>query len=234
MARLAAKITIVLVILALIFVPLAACQGPQGPAGPQGPEGPQGSKGPAGPPGPPGRNIGEAGPQGPEGPQGPQGEVGPQGPTGPIGFRGPSGPQGPRGPQGPAAQLTVCLDDTNTPTIAVTYVTYDDQEQEFDTYDDLYIMGSGFEPGQTVAISICDMNFLWTVVSADNCGAFTEDTNLDVLIEAEKEYLYNNYILPGLPVTVRAWIDRAPFGTFGPEDELWATWMLVIVDQGGG
>ncbi len=241
MARLAAKITIVLVILALIFVPLAACQGPQGPAGLQGPEGPTGPKGPDGPPGPPGRNIGEAGPVGPQGPQGLQGVVGPQGPPGPIGFRGPSGPQGPQGPQGPAAQLTVCLSASHTPPIAATYVTYD--PPSFTYTDGLYIMGSGFEPGVLVEITICDMDFAWEVAAADNCGAFAKYTTLDVLDPNQKEYLYNNYISLGLPVTVRAWVnyttyndpaDDPDLGTMVIDGELWATWMLYIVVGGLG
>jgi len=106
--RLAAGIIIVLTVLALIIVPLAACEGLQELAGPQGPAGPQGLQGPAGPQGLQGEQ-GSSGPPGPAGPQGPagaqgeqglQGPAGPVGPRGPAGLRGPAGPMGPQGPQG--------------------------------------------------------------------------------------------------------------------------------------
>jgi hypothetical protein len=95
--RTAAKILALLVILALIVVPLAACEGEQGPAGPQGQTGPAGPAGPAGDPGPPGRPGGE---QGPQGEPGPQGDPGPAGPAGPRGLTGPTGPRGLQGPPG--------------------------------------------------------------------------------------------------------------------------------------
>lgn len=82
------KLIVFLLIISLILVPLAACQGDRGPQGPQGPAGPAGPAGPQGPAGPPGRTGGA---------QGPQGE---QGPAGPVGPQGPHGERGPRGPAG--------------------------------------------------------------------------------------------------------------------------------------
>jgi len=242
MVRVGAKIVIMLIILALIFVPLAACYGPRGPAGPQGPEGPPGPKGPEGPPGPPGRNIGEPGPQGPEGPQGPQGPEGPMGPVGPTGFRGPAGPVGPSGPLGPTAQLTVCLSTNNLPAIGMTYVTYDSQGKIFTTYDNLSITGSGFPPGVLVCITICDQDFWWTEEYTDACGAFTVAANLNDFDLNQKEYLYNNYISLGRPVTVRVWVNSTTYndpaddpdlGLMVIDGELWATWMLYIVELDG-
>jgi hypothetical protein len=76
----AGKIVAFLVVIALILVPLTACQGQQGPQGPPGPTGPQGEEGERGPTGPPGE-TGPAGPQGETGPPGEQGEPGPAGPN---------------------------------------------------------------------------------------------------------------------------------------------------------
>jgi len=242
MVRIGAKIVILLVILALIFVPLAACYGPRGPAGPQGPEGPLGPKGEEGPPGPPGRTIGEPGPQGPEGPQGSQGPEGPMGPAGPTGFRGPAGPVGPSGPLGPTAQLTVCLDTDNLPPISVTYIDYDSQSKIFTFCNPLYIMGSGFEPGVLVYITICDLDFYWAEATADACGAFIVAATLNDLDLNQKEYLYDNYILTYMPVTVRVWVnyttyndpaDDPDLGVMVVDGELWATWMLYIVELDG-
>jgi hypothetical protein len=75
----AGKIIAFLIIIALIVVPLTACQGQQGPAGPPGPAGEQGPAGPAGEQGP----AGPTGPTGPEGPKGDKGDPGEQGPPGP-------------------------------------------------------------------------------------------------------------------------------------------------------
>lgn len=95
----AVKIVALLAIVALIMVPLAACDGTtQGEKGDTGLTGAQGPQGPAGSQGPRGL-TGPAGPQGPQGEPGPQGE---QGPAGPQGLRGSTGPMGLQGPAGPA------------------------------------------------------------------------------------------------------------------------------------
>jgi len=97
--QLVIKAIVFLVILSLILVPFAACDGETDltdveiPAGAQGPPGPQGD------PGPPGR-TGAQGPQGEQGPVGPQGPAGPTGPQGLIGPRGSMGPMGPPGISG--------------------------------------------------------------------------------------------------------------------------------------
>lgn len=98
--RKAVKIVVFLLIIALVMVPLTACEGPQGPKGPQGPAGPAGPAGPQGPAGPPGMAGGEQGPAGPQGEQGPAGPQGPEGPRGSTGPQGPMGMPGPTGPQG--------------------------------------------------------------------------------------------------------------------------------------
>ena len=59
----AGKVLAFLIILALIVVPLTACEGPPGASGAPGPQGPQGPAGPEGPSGPPGRE-GKQGPLG--------------------------------------------------------------------------------------------------------------------------------------------------------------------------
>ena len=79
----AGKIVAFLIIIALIVVPLAACQGPPGATGAPGPMGPQGPAGPEGPAGPPGAE-GDTGPAGPQGLQGPEGDPGKMGPNAQI------------------------------------------------------------------------------------------------------------------------------------------------------
>ena len=91
----AGKIIAFLIIIALLVVPLVACEGSQGQTGTQGAAGPQGKQGPPGP----------QGAAGPEGPAGPQGPPGPMGPEGERGKQGPQGPQGEPGPQGPAGGI---------------------------------------------------------------------------------------------------------------------------------
>jgi hypothetical protein len=118
----AGKIIAFLIIISLLLVPLAACngegeeestevvlqllQGPQGEQGPPGPQGPQGPQGPMGPQGAPGP-TGPQGPQGPIGPRGPQGAKGDQGDQGPKGDKGDKGDQGDPGPGYPNAVVGV-------------------------------------------------------------------------------------------------------------------------------
>jgi len=86
--RILGKIFIALTVLALLLVPLAACEGTDGFPGPEGP----------------------AGPAGPEGSQGPEGPAGPAGPEGPAGIAGPPGPEGATGTPGPPGMSFVLLD----------------------------------------------------------------------------------------------------------------------------
>lgn len=235
MVKLAAKIIIVLVILALIMVPLAACEGSQGPQGPAGPTGAQGPQGDQGQMGPPARGGGEPGPAGPEGTMGPQGAQGPAGPEGPAGLRGTAGLMGPPGPQGmpsPVAQIIVCLDNTNLPTINETYIIYDGGSLL--AYEDLVILGAGFEPGQLVTISICDADCVWGEATADDCGAFGVALDLTDLDADQMVALNNDYISSFDPVAVRAWVNAT---VENPETdpkvisgELRAVWTLEIVN----
>jgi len=241
--RLAAKIIIVLTVSALIMVPLAACEGPQGPPGPEGPTGAQGTLGPEGPMGPMGRSAGEPGPVGPQGPMGPQGEPGPAGAEGPRGEQGPAGPMGPPGVQGElgtTAQIAVCLEDVYWPTIGATYIDYEPGlPGYFYDFELLRIVGSSFEPGQTVTISICDLDCVWAVATADACGAFGVAVNLADLNEYQMVYLWVYYIDPALdpelPVAVKAWVnatvdDDPSWGLRVIDGELRAVWPLYIIN----
>ncbi len=142
-----------LVIVALIMVPLTACEAMQGPAGPQGGQGPQGEPGPAGP----------------QGEQGPQGEPGPAGPQGPAGPEGPAGPMGPAGSMGPNAQIVV-VDDTG---YAVCYIATGDVSYLVNVY------GSNFFPGDRVNLTMCeDDTVLAEDILVNDCGAFVASATI--------------------------------------------------------
>jgi hypothetical protein len=153
----ASKIILFLVIIALLLVPLAACNLPQGEKGDPGPQGAQGPPGPEGPMGPPGR-PGDPDPEGPAGPAGPQGE------PGPVGVVGASGPQGAPGVEGPQIVATwVDVEPTKSFTLyasgpfAVTDTTVWDYGIEPPAWACwVRIKGSGFEPGATVVLTICE------------------------------------------------------------------------------
>ena len=145
----AGKIVAFLIIIALIVVPLAACQGPPGATGAGGPQGPQGP----------------AGPEGPAGPPGPEGDTGPD---------GPQGIQGEQGDLGPVAQLTVCMLPEDGPPyplfIPVCSVPYEPAP--------LIILGACFPPGEKVTITYCDENYVWEIATANDCGAFVVYTEV--------------------------------------------------------
>ncbi len=244
--KLAGKIIIALAVLALILVPLAACQGPQGPTGPTGSQGLQGPQGDQGPKGPSASGVGEPGPTGPEGPAGPQGEPGPAGPQGPAGPTGPAGPMGPPGPQGevgPIAQIIVCLTTEepipwadHLPAINETYIIYVVAQELFIDFEDLVIMGAGFDPGEEVTITICDANCVWATATADACGAFAVELDLTELNPDQMVELWVNYINQNLPVSVKAWVNATVYddpttGLKVISGELWAVWTLVITNQ---
>ena len=141
----AGKIIALLIIIALIVVPLAACAGPQGPAGPPGPQGQQGPAGPQGPMGSPGEK-GTPGPQGPEGPKGDKGDPGKQ------------------GPPGPNAQIVVFDETSGSATcyIWTTAATYP-----------VWVYGSNFDPDDYVHLTICEDDIvLYEDINVNNCGAF--------------------------------------------------------------
>ena len=153
----ASKLIVFLLVIALLVVPLTACEltaGPQGEPGPQGATGPQGE---AGPPGPPGR-TGEVGPEGPQGVAGPQGEVGPQGAQGAAGL---PGERGVEGPEIVATWVEIYPSKSYhlgyIGPFAVTDVTVWDYAIEL-PYEAAWvrIKGSGFDPGATVVLTICE------------------------------------------------------------------------------
>ncbi len=193
----ASKIIVFLLVIALVLVPLAACELVEGPKGEPGPAGPQGLIGDAGP----------AGPQGRQGEPGPQGEPGTVGPAGPQGEAGPAGVQGAPGEQGPqiAANWVDIEWDSGLEVyyiggffgyfdvVDVTVYDYDlttPQGQHPQEACWVRIKGSGFEPGEVVVLTICENDYVldlyihdWELnpgyltdiedsVTADDCGAF--------------------------------------------------------------
>ena len=136
------KTLALLLVLALVIVPIAGCQGEQGPQGP----------------------AGSAGPAGPQGEQGPEGEQGPQG------EQGPEGEQGPAGPAGPPRQIVVTWSPLDPyiffgPMSALTTVEVYPEQQ-------IRIKGSGWEPDQEITLTICEDDYLLAEVIANDCGAF--------------------------------------------------------------
>jgi hypothetical protein len=232
MVKTAAKLLTLLLILAIILVPLAACdqfKGDKGDPGDMGPAGPKGDPGPQGP-------RGRVGPEGPVGPTGPQGSVGPQGDTGPA---GPTGPTGPQGEPGPTSQIVVCLSDEYLLAIGSTYVDYNPGNKTVVECDPLVITGAGFEPDELVVISICDENCFWASVTADDCGAFWVAVDLTGLNSEQMYNLYTDYITQELAVSVRAWVsatvyndptDDPDMGSKVTAGELRAVWPLIIVE----
>ena len=94
---------------------------------------------------------GPAGSQGPAGAQGAQGPVGPQGPVGaqgPVGPQGPAGVKGPQGPVGPTRQIVVTWDSDEFGAYSYFAVIEAMRGQR------IRIVGSGFDPDDSVTISI--------------------------------------------------------------------------------
>ena len=84
------------------------------------------------------------GPQGPEGPQGNKGKVGEKGDPGIPGIQGISGPPGPAGAIGPSGN--------DAPQPQATIITI--QDTEFTANESIEIWGSGFNPRETITMSI--------------------------------------------------------------------------------
>jgi hypothetical protein len=212
-----------LMIISLLIVPLAACEGPQGPQGEQGPQGPQGVQGEEGPPGPPGQPGGATGPQGPAGPAGPQGEQGEQGPRGLTGATGPMGPQGIQGDVGPNATIVV-TDPTFDPysdlygAFAICYIFLGSGPGPWSR--DAYVYGSNFPAGSYVSITICETDIILDEdVLVNACGAF----RTTITISTTDFPLTSLYIC-----SVKAWVDVGEDG-FDGDDELYACWPLSIL-----
>ena len=196
-----------LIVISLLLVPLAACEGPQGPQGQEGPQGPQGPQGPEGPQGPRGRAGGETGPAGPEGPQGEPGPMGPQGEQGDRGLAGPTGLMGPPGPAGPNATIVVFAPGGP----CVCYVV-DGTTATIDVY------GSNFVPGQHLHLTICETDYV-------------VEENLDIITACGAFYVQTVLSSPNppdmTPVSLKAWVDDGD-GVFDAGDVLWACWPLRV------
>jgi hypothetical protein len=190
----AGKIIAFLIIIALIVVPLVACQGPQGEQGPAGPAGSQGEKG-------------ERGPMGPPGDPGARGPVGPQGDPGPQGEPGESG-------AGTTAEIVVSA-------FFWDYYGYAINSLDVDSY--VYISGSCFGKNDKVYITVCDKNYLvedlvyydeseaeWVFSDyavANSCGAFRVMASIgEYYYEPEDTDVYGYWALTlDKPISVRAW-----------------------------
>jgi len=222
------KISIIiafLIVISLLLVPLAACQGPQGTKGPEGPEGPMGLKGEDGPPGPPGRDTGDPGPQGPQGDPGPQGPVGPQGEKGDRGLRGLAGPMGVPGPAGPNATIVVAYYNPGGSDTVIS---------EFTGYMSfpIIVYGSNFVPGDSVHVTICQSDLvLIEDVVVNACGAFV---TASITLWEEPDTI--GVVVPGGMHSVKAWVDD-PLGAdpdnWDAGDVRWACWPLEVNWMGG-
>jgi len=201
-----------LIVVSLLMVPLAACEGPKGPPGDTGPTGAQGPQGDVGPMGPRGAGGGEPGPPGPQGEPGPAGPEGPQGPEGEKGDRGLGGPMGPPGPPGPAGpNATIVVTRNADDEVLVDLVTV------MATYD-INVYGSNFVEGQVVHLTICvDDDILREDISVNACGAFAA-----IAITLTYETLPESGMW-----SVKAYVDDGD-GSFDAGDVLWACWPLQV------
>jgi hypothetical protein len=204
----AGKIIAFLIIVALIVVPLVACQGPQGEQGPAGPQGVQGEKGERGPMGPPGD-------PGARGPVGPQGDPGPQGEPGPAGT-------------GTTAEIVVSA--------YYFFDSYGYAIVTLGFYDFVYISGSCFGKNDKVYITVCDKNYVvgdlyyydeseeeWVYrdyVIANDCGAFSVQAWIGMYYYEPEDYYFYGYWYPTLnkTISVRAWTHPS-FGKLTLEED---------------
>jgi len=152
---------------------------------------------------------GSQGPAGPAGPQGEKGERGPMGPPGTDGARGPVGPAGPEGPEGPAGEDGAA--GAGGPQIVVVEPSYAGYAIVGYAHS-VWVLGSGFEPGDSVHLTICeDDTILEEDLEVNDCGAFFEPVTLPTL---------------SLPVvSLKAYVDDGD-GHFDSGDELWASWPI--------
>jgi hypothetical protein len=222
-----------LIVISLLLVPLAACQGPQGPAGPQGPVGPTGPKGEDGPPGPQGRSEGDPGPAGPAGPAGPQGPQGPKGETGLPGPAGPMGQIGPMGLPGSIAQLVIGdYQGNHYPAIIETEAWYWNNQGDWEIYssEPMVIFGACCPEEADVFVTICDMDYVWNSFSTNECGAFYAFNMVfeDWLSPVAQNYLVETYIIPSEPVSVKVWANATVSEGRVVSGELLACWPLFI------
>ena len=109
------------------------------------------------------------GPQGPEGPQGNQGKVGEKGDPGIPGIQGISGPPGPTGAVGPSGN--------DAPQPQATIITIKDTE--FTANESIEIWGSGFNPRETITISMQfsdTLNIIIGTIVSTESGSFSLKT----------------------------------------------------------
>ena len=197
----AGKILAFLIILALIVVPLTACQGPPGATGAGGPQGPQGIPGPEGSAGPPG----------------------PEGDTGPA---GPAGPEGPEGPPGPPRQIVVSTYydyyyNGPPPLVAIT---------EVYTGMEVLVSGSCFDLTEDVEITICGKHWFWVeekeqtyvyeIYIDKDCGAFAAWVRVPYY-----EWFEDNFGMPEEDNGYGWWILGVKAEVDG---EIQASWPLVV------
>jgi len=250
----AVKVVVFLVIISLVLVPLAACDGEvdlteiEIPAGLQGPPGPQGDPGPPGVPGP----QGPAGPQGEPGLAGPAGSEGAQGERGLRGPAGPMGPPGPPGEQGPQIAATWLLvmdpyyncNHLAPYTIVDTAVyNYSSPPPGFITYPFPWgpcwvrIKGSGFDPGAVVELTICESD---TVLDLYNLWSGTLNDSPDYIVAndcgAFEVFSYMPYISELLDpeggavhTSVKAYVDASlqaswPLNVWNTENDNQGPW----------
>lgn len=242
------KIAIFLLIIALILVPLAACQGPQGETGETGPQGAVGPKGDTGPQGPAGQSGGEQGEQGETGPAGEDGSVWYTGagiPATAVGvdgdlylntntgdvyqkasgawsavdnITGPEGDRGLMGPQGPAGTGGENATIVVTANVDDTVIVY---LYATGTYT-INVYGSNFIYGDVVHLTICENDtVLAENIAVNECGAFAR-----IAIVLTQVPDGGVYVLEGV-WAVKAYVDDGD-GVFDAEDELWACWPLYV------
>ena len=109
------------------------------------------------------------GPQGPVGPQGKQGSIGEKGDPGIPGIQGISGPPGPAGIQGPVGE--------SAPQPQATIITINNKQ--FTPNESIEIWGSGFNPRETVTISMQFSDTLKVIIGtivATESGSFSIKT----------------------------------------------------------
>ena len=154
---------------------------------------------------------GPTGPQGPAGPQGMTGPPGPQGTTGPVGPEGFLGSKGAQGIPGPTRQIVATWS-------TVQYGAYGYYAViEAKAGQRIRILGAGFDPEDSVTISICQRNYILVKdVIANECGAFETSEKLPSDISIG-------------PITVRAWLNAIVSDDRVLGGDLQACWPLNIV-----
>lgn len=243
-----------LMVISLILVPLAACEGPQGPQGEQGEQGPVGPQGPQGDQGPVGTRgccrdaQGEQGPEGEQGPAGADASLWYSGFGIPAAATGVNGDlylndgtgdvyqkaggawtwvaniKGADGDPGPMGEQGA---PSSNATIVVTNNEYG-VISEFTWYNDytIYVFGSNFTPGDYVHLTICESDTVSDIVLVENVlvNSCGAFVTAYILLVDEPN---GGVVVPSGDHSVKAYVDDGN-GTFGAEDTRWACWPLEI------